>query len=454
MSEEARTEWLATYHQGDKRLRDKRHGILRLNHEKQRIEFAVQTAETDKSPIIIVNYPIRYLNDIQIIEKRQKMRKREYIQLDFSEPPGEMAPLFSFSLDNLEIVKEKIFEFKREMMVLEEKQLEKKSDEDIVEIFARLLMTPLEQFQQLIGEVTTRLKLLTNKPKKATKAFISALEPPKIHTTREIEINDRRVTFYESLETHSTILLLLSPIGGRIDDYYPMIDSLRGSFQIIIYGVRGYTNPIEQDYEFKLKKYIDDVKDFLNFIGQDKDIILGAHSLFSAIILEEFLDPKYTNIKKFVLISGVHRAPDTFRKGIKAMPHYHMWGPFKGQVKKIAPKILFSKDTDKGIITPFINQAFLMPDKVYYQVFKDFLPKFDYSSKVRSLKKPILALWGTNDQIITSELKAEIIEYIPQNLFSYKEIKGGHMIHLEYPNKVAYEINKFLSNKWSSIKIE
>ncbi len=454
MSEEVRTEWLATYHQGDKRLRDKRHGILRLNREKRRIEFAVQTAETDKSPIIIVNYPIRYLNDIQIIEKRQKMRKHEYIQLSFGEPPEEMAPLFSFSLDNLEIVKNKIFEFKREMMDQQEKELEKKSEDDIVEIFARLLMTPLEQFQQLIGEVTTRLKFLTNKPKKATKAFISALESPKIHKTREIEINDRRITLYESLETHSTILILLSPIGGRIDDYYPMIDSLRGSFQVIIYGVRGYTDPIEQDYEFKLKKYVDDIKDFLNFIGPDKDIVLGAHSLFSAIILEEFLDPKYTNIKKFVLISGVHRAPDTFRKGVKAMPHFHMWGPFKGQVKKIAPKILFSKDTDKEIITPFINQAFLVPDKVYYQVFKDFLPKFDYSSKVRSLKKPILALWGTNDQIITSELKEEIIEYIPQNLFSYKEIKGGHMIHLEDPNKVAYEINKFLSNKWSTIKIE
>jgi pimeloyl-ACP methyl ester carboxylesterase len=454
MSEETRTEWLATYHKGDTRLRDKRHGILRLNREKQRIEFAVQTTETDKSPIIVVNYPIRYLNDVQIIEKRQKMRKHEYIQLSFGESPEEMAPLYSFSIDDLEIVKDRIFEFKKEMMQLQEKMLEKKSDDDIIEIFAQLLMTPLEQFQQLIGEVTSRLKFLTGKPKKATQAFISALEPPKIRKTNEIEINDRKITFYESLESHSTILLLLSPIGGRIENYYPMIDSLRGSFQIIVYGLRGYTKPIEQDYEFNLKKYVNDVKDFLNYIGPKKDIVIGAHSLFSTIILEEFLDPKYSNVKKFVLISGLHRAPDTFRKGVKAMPHHHMWGPFKGQVKKIAPKILFSKDTDKEIITLFINQAFSIPDKVYYQVFKDILPKYDYTSKVQSITKPFLVLWGTNDQLITSELKSEMIEHIPQHIFLHKEIKGGHMIHLENPNKVAQEINKFMSNKWSSIKIE
>jgi pimeloyl-ACP methyl ester carboxylesterase len=452
MSEVVRTEWLATYHEGDSRLRDKRHGIFRLNPEKKRIEFTVQTTEAENSPIIIVSYPINFLIDAKIIEKRQKVRKHDFLELELGRSPDTMKVLFSFSIDNLEKIKGEILSFKDEMIKVTEDSGEK-SEDDVLEVFARLLMTPLEQFQNLIGDVTSRLKSLTIKPKKATKAFISLLEPQKIREPREYELNNRKITVYDSSESHKTLLIILSPIGGKIDDFYPVADSLKGEFRVIIYGLRGYTKPIEQDFEFKLKKYIEDVQDFLKYLGPDKDIILCAHSLFSSIILEEFLDEKYVNIKKFILISGLHRAPDNFRKGVKAMPPYQMWGPFKGQVKKIAPKILFSADTEEEITNCFVNQAFVVPDKVYYQVFKDILPKYDYLSEIQTISKPLLVLWGKNDQLIPPEMRSEMQEGIPTNLISFKEIKGGHMIHLESPKEVAREINFFLNNRRSSIQI-
>jgi pimeloyl-ACP methyl ester carboxylesterase len=229
---------------------------------------------------------------------------------------------------------------------------------------------------------------------------------------------------------------------------------LKGKFKVIIYGLRGYTKPIEQDFEFKLKKYTEDVKDFLKYVGSEKDIVLCAHSLFSSIILEEFIDEKYANIKKFILISGLHRAPDNFRKGVKAMPPYQMWGPFKGQVRKIAPKILFSTDTEEEIMNSFIKQAFSIPDKVYYQVFKDILPKYDYLNEIQSVSKPFLILWGKNDQLIPPDMRSEMQESISSNLVSCRVIKGGHMIHLESPKEVAQEINIFMDKKRSTIRIE
>lgn len=453
MSEVARTEWLTTYHKGDSRLRDKRHGILRLNPEKKRIEFAVQTVETENSPIIIVCYPINFLVDVNIIEKRQKMRKYEFLELELDDSPDKMKPLFSFGIYDLDKIKTEILSFKEDMINLTDKSLEK-SEDDIIEVFARLLMTPIEQFQHLIGGVTSRLKLLTIKPKKATKALISSLEPQKIRETREFELNNRKITVYESLKSHKTILIILSPIGGRIEDFYPVVDSLRGKFKVIIYGLRGYTKPIEQDFEFKLKKYIEDVKDFLKHVGSEKDIVICAHSLFSSIILEEFVDEKYTNIKKFILISGLHCAPDNFRKGVKVMPPYQLWGPFKGQVRKIAPKILFSTDTEEEITNSYIKKAFSVPDKVYYQVFKDILPKYDYLNEIQSISKPLLILWGKNDQIIPPDMRSEMQQNVPSNLISYKVIKGGHMIHLESPKEVAHEINIFMDNRRRTIHIE
>ena len=451
MPEEIRAEWLATYHEGDSRIRDKRHGLLRLNDAKQRIEFAVQTAES--SPIIVVNYPLMHLRNVLIIDKRQKMKKQIFLQLELGEPPNEITPLFSISLADLEDVKNEILAFQEEIRALQADDV-KDSEADVIKTFAQLLTTPIEQFQQLFGEVTSRLRSLTIKPKKMTESLLKPLEPKFPYETREIELNDRKIHFYSTSYSHSTVLLLLSPIGGRIEHNYPMISSLLGKYQLIILGLRGFIEPVGQDLEFKLKDYIQDIKDFLDFIGPEKDIVLGAHSLFSAIILEEFLNKKYSNITKFVLVSGAHRAPNNFRKGVKLLPPTQMWGSFKGQVKKIAPKILSSRDTDRKIIDPFIQHAFGIPDDVYYQIFKDFIPKYDYTKKLESLNKPLLVVWGEKDQLIPKDLKAEMIECIPPHLLTHKELPGGHMVIFEEPNKVAREINRFITKKWSKIEIE
>ncbi|MFX0015723.1 MAG: alpha/beta fold hydrolase [Promethearchaeota archaeon] len=450
MSKEIKAEWLATYHEGDSRIRDKRHGVLRLNTEKRRIEFAVQTAES--SPIIIVNYPIEQLRDVIIIDKRQKMKKRLFLQIELGEPPHEMTPLFSFSLADIKAVKTEILEFKKEVQAIQISD-DEHSETDVIQTFAQLLMTPIEQFQQFLGDITSRLRLLSSKPREVTKTVLSPLEPKYPYQIQKTEINGRKVSFYSTSYSHPTVLLFLSPIGGKIEDFYPLISSLLGKYQLFIVGVRGFIQPIEQDAMFTLKDYVQDLKDFLEYLGSEKEIVLAAHSLFSAIILEEFLNSKYSNIRKYILISGAHRAPDNFRNGVKLLPPTQIWGSFRGQVKKLAPKILYSKDTERSIIDPFIQHAFSIPDQVYYEIFKDFLPR-DYTKKIQSLSKPLLVIWGNKDQFIPRNLKEEMIKCAPSDLFTHKEISGSHMAILEESNVVAREINKFMDQKWSQIKIE
>ncbi|MFX1517788.1 MAG: hypothetical protein ACFFC6_15910, partial [Promethearchaeota archaeon] len=361
MSEQIKAEWLATYHEGDSRIREKRHGLLRLNSTKQRIEFAVQTAES--SPLIIVNYPLSHLQTVKLVEKRQKVKKQNYLQLELGEAPNLMTPLFSFSISDLEAVKKEILAFQEEYQALKPDEIED-SEADVVKTFAKLLMTPVEQFQQFLGDISSRIRLLTVKPKEVTKSVLSPLEPQFSYEIQTIDLNERKVSFYCTSYSHDTILLLLSPIGGEIKNYFPMISSLLGKYQLYIIGTRGFTEPIDQDVTFKLKDYVQDLKDFINFLGTEKKIILGAHSLFSAIVLEEFLKPKYTNIKQLIIISGAHRAPDNFRKGIKLLPPTPIWGSFRGQVRKLAPKILFSPNTKREVIEPFINNAFSIPNQV------------------------------------------------------------------------------------------
>ncbi|MFX1515566.1 MAG: alpha/beta fold hydrolase, partial [Promethearchaeota archaeon] len=91
--------------------------------------------------------------------------------------------------------------------------------------------------------------------------------------------------------------------------------------------------------------------------------------------------------------------------------------------------------------------------QVYYEIFRDFIPR-DYSKKVQSSSKPVLVVWGKNDKLIPKELREELIECVPSDLFTIKEIPGSHMVLFEDPNLVAREINRFINKKWSQIKIE
>jgi pimeloyl-ACP methyl ester carboxylesterase len=450
LSEKIRAEWLATYHEGDSRIREKRHGLLRLNSTKQRIEFAVQTAES--SPVIIVNYPLNHLKTVKLIEKRQKMKKQNYLQLELGDAPNLMTPLFSFSISDLEAVKKEILSFQEDYDALMAEEIED-TEADVVKTFAKLLMTPVEQFQQFLGEFTSRLRFLTIRPKEVTKTVLSPLEPQFSYQTQTIDLNNRKVSFYSTTYSHDTILLLLSPIGGYIENFYPMISSLLGKYQLYILGVRGFTEPIDQDVEFSLKNYVQDLQDFIEYLDTEQKIILGAHSLFSAIILEEFLKPKYSNISQIILISGAHRAPKNFRNGVKLLPPTQIWGSFRGQVKKLAPKVLYSKNTKNELIDPFIQNAFSVPDTVYYEIFKDFIPR-DYTKKLQSSTKPMLVLWGKDDKLVPKDLKEELIECVPSDLLTFKEIPGSHMVLFEEPNLIAREINRFINKKWSQIQIE
>ncbi|MHA1973864.1 MAG: alpha/beta fold hydrolase [Candidatus Hodarchaeales archaeon] len=453
MSSKIKKEWLAKYLSGDTRLKEERHGIFRLNYDKKRLEFAVQTSDKAKAPLIIVSYPIKFLKEVKVIEKRQRLKKKKILVLELGEPPNIMAPAFSFSLNDLEVVRSEIESFKKEIEDIGKTEVRKSDEADIIETFANLLKKPVEQIQQLLEDVRGQLLSFAKTPKDVKTKIIETLEPKNEYKIKEIELSSRKVRYYDSELPSKTVLILLSPIGGSIEDFFPLLKNLK-DFRVIILGQRGYGTKNIGDKDYKLKNYVQDLKDFLNYLGNENEFILAAHSLFSAILIEEFINHDYPEITKFIMISGAHCAPSNLRKGAKALPPPQLWAPFKGQVKKIAPKILFGSKADPQIVNSYVSKAFEVPDKVYHQVFRNFLPKYEYSKQIQQLNKPILLLWGDEDQIITPDIRDQMIDLISSRIVSYKMLQGGHMIFLEKPDQVANEIRRFILRKGREIQIE
>ncbi len=446
--------WLATYHKGDSRLQNKRHGILKINSNKSRLEFAVQTKEAENAPFVIVSYPIKFLRDVKILEKRKKIKKQEFLELTFGDPPDVMKSLFSFRLSEIAVIQKEIKDFKQNLL-LNSQDSDVPSETNAVEVVASLLAKPVEQFQQLLEDVTSQIRIFTKTPRKLGKKLFTTIDPPKEYEVQEISLDGRIIRFYQSSWKYKTTFVLLSPIGGRLEDYFPLLKSITvADINVVFLGVRGFTPPIEQDSEFKMNNYSKDLNTFLEYIGPNQKIILGAHSLLTGLLFRDFLSKDFEQIKKFIILSGIHRAPKTFRNGVKALPPTKLWGPFKGQVRKMTPKVLFSKNCEETLYKSFCQNAFTIPDKVYSDLFRDFLPKFDYTNEIQKIDKPILCIWGEEDQVIPEELRKEMINLLPKQFCFHKILIGGHMVPYESPLEIGRVIQRFVTSKRSQISIE
>ncbi|MHA2332688.1 MAG: alpha/beta fold hydrolase [Candidatus Hodarchaeales archaeon] len=422
-------EWLVTFQEGDFRIFKGKNGKLKLNETKKAIEFIIESEER------IVSYPVNYLVNVEVFQDKKWFKEVQWIRLTCSGPISEISPLFSLRQDNdYPNLKNEIEQFKEKLE--EKKQGWNLSIFDPISLIARIFKKQVEQVQQLI------VRSPNQKLDKQSIVTVSTLD------LQEQEIDDRIVRYYDSKTTNNRILILLHPVGGHVNDLSRMIPRLtnKKSHRVIFPFLRGHDRTRnEKIKDFSLKKYCEDLKSFLEFIGSDKEVVLGGTSLSAVIVLSEFLRPSYDFIDGYIIVSSPAHVPSSVRHGIKALPPPPFWNPLKREAIKMAP-VLFSKEVEEKFVKGFIDNALTIPDKTYYRIIKDWIPKLDFLEQLSQLRKPLLLIQGKSDQIVPSELYNEYSNRIKTDLFSRVIIEGGHLLPIENPEELAINMSNFVSN--------
>lgn len=256
-------------------------------------------------------------------------------------------------------------------------------------------------------------------------------------------------THYEEAgaDTAQTVLL----VHGFSSPYYiwdPTFEALKESgFRVIrfdLYG-RGYSDrPLA---EYNKEFYAKQIEDLLMALNIQEPIdILGLS--MGGPISAEFAVRYPEKVNKLVLIDPVHECVDISVLKTPGIGEYVMNVYFAPSMKKTQLDVFYNPEAFTDLTAKFLPQtqykgfkrAILLSLRNYMN--EDKLPVY---TKLGQLNKPVLLVWGEEDQKVPYNGNERVREVMECKFLSIEE--AGHLPHYEKPELVNPGIIEFLNTK-------
>ncbi len=466
----------AKYLQGDDRISGKIEGILLFNEELDRLEFLI-TPSKDRT--IIISYPIRELKRIELIP--MGISKKKHARLVFDEKKG-IIPTFRIKDEDLEAFIDKITVFRKQALSkpVSAKNKDKQSSINPIN-------TMVSFFGGMVkGTIETVTKTLDISKKKLLNIFNPKSAPVPLEYEM-MTLNGLKHVYVDSSEKISPknpniAIVLIHSIGGSLSTLEPIVSHLDiHEYRVLAYELRGHGMTIGDGGNFDLQNYVTDLDNFLSVkldatsrrdetsdqSSFPRHVVFVSHSLSTAIVLEYLLRSKKV-LKRhsasqssfsLVLLSSGHELPSDLRKKVNNLPPIQLWRPFK--------RIIISKAKDylvhpknQQIADEFLTRSVTIPDKVFYQIFKSFIPSYHYQKELwlkcdKNIKN-VLILRGDHDLLFSDELYTYTNEFLVDVSEETRIVHdsqiistAGHLLPLEQPEKVASIIDEHVKSQIS-----
>ncbi len=442
------TTFKVKYIGGDSRLAKKLKGRLFFNADLKRLELHSVVTDED---LIIVSYPILELKEIR--EVTSGILRKKALELEFSEEYGIM-PRFIPLDAQIEELKDKILTFRKEIQQKEHEEAKKrkKSPFMVLEDFIKHNI-----ITKTLSNVANTLKTAVN----GVGSLISPYPPIKNVEIHEVIVNECKTRYFDIAANpkkyENTLIVLFHPIGGALEFWQPLLEHWKMPRpRVVGYELRGQGKS-SSFQNIRLSQYQDDLIELLQqlqiFESGIQNVIFASHSLASVIPLSTVFSGKMHSFFQehgtklsFILISATFNVPEDIVKLIKRLPPPISWKPFKSLIRKKSHEILVAKNSDPQIAHDFMSRAMVIPDKIYYQIAREFVPKYSFLKQaIKAKEYAYLYLIGKEDAFLPKAyIKSELDQFKADHLVDALLIAdAGHLLPLEQPEIVAKEISKW-----------
>ncbi|GGH73957.1 pimeloyl-ACP methyl ester carboxylesterase [Pullulanibacillus pueri] len=254
----------------------------------------------------------------------------------------------------------------------------------------------------------------------------------------------------KSLAEGKAVLVLIHGYLSSTFSFRRLVPYLEHDYTILSLDLPGFGKSEKSlTFVYSLHNYGKLVLGFLNRMGVKQAVLIG-HSMGGQIALQSALQ-NHSMVKKVVGIACAGYMGPVKRSLVRLsyIPFFSRMLKFYFDKKDIAASFL-EITNDRSLITKEMMEGYLKP--MYALAFYKSLIRLirhregDLSSeKLKTIKQPVLLMWGDKDQIVPPHVGERFIQDIPR--VEYKVFQGaGHLLPEERPEEIANRIRSFCLN--------
>lgn len=280
-----------------------------------------------------------------------------------------------------------------------------------------------------------------------------------------VEVNGHRL-WYRIAGRGSPLLLIPGGPGSSHTYFYPSLERLADSFQLIFFDAygRGQSERAKNPGEYSLDRDIDDIEGLRKALGLGKIAVYG-HS-YGGIVAQGYALRFPKSIGQLILANTCHSA-EMWQKGCNdnwnneiQNQYPEVWAelqqlraqgvascePMYREVQNRVPLcLLYFYDPSNSDITvdtnPDVFRQIAGPDAGF--VLGGDLASMDFREQLREIQVPALVLAGRFDRVGIPRYSVQFKTFMPQAQFVMFE-KSGHMPFLEEPELHDSTVRAFL----------
>lgn len=251
-----------------------------------------------------------------------------------------------------------------------------------------------------------------------------------------------KMEYVESGNAAGIPVVFLHGITDSWHSYEKVLPLLPASIHAFSITHRGHGNSSKPETGYHPRDFAADVAAFIQQKKLGRAIVVG-HSM-SGIIVQQFALDYPELVKGIVIISSdpvIKRNPGIpeFNSEVEKM-HTAVERSFMVDFQKAT----LAKPIDSAYFNLLVDESMKMPLTAFKAAFRG-LMDIDYVDQLKTIKAPVLILWGDADGFFQRNGQ----ELLKQNIIHAKYItyKGaGHALHWEEPVKVASDIAMFVKS--------
>ena len=249
--------------------------------------------------------------------------------------------------------------------------------------------------------------------------------------------NDIDIAYEISGNTAGPKMVLIHGLYVNSDSWKFQLDEFKNDFHILRFDLRGHGRTTKPKQSFKVKNYVDDMKELLDHLGWTEELYIVGHSLGGMIALLYSLENP-SHVKKLVVadsfcfvaqeaveeVLGRINANDIERYAIVISERGLI--PYDEEIARFVAKLVTDHMTKQDCLTATEASA-----------------GFSICEDIKSLQIPTLVLVGEKD-ITTPVWAGKMLhDWLPNSEF-FVIPEAGHLTILDHPG----EFNNLVLDFW------